>query len=312
MEYWEADDTFLSRWLNDELSQEEKDRFEASEAGKEFIDLISASEMISPPAYSTEKELGLLKESIQELKAPKGKSVWMLPQTWGAVAAVLILLIVATVLLLDQGTIIKTGYGEQELVTLPDGSEVRLNVNSSIAFDEENWQTERNIRLTGEAFFEVKKGSRFSVETENGSVAVLGTSFNVRSRGQLLDVSCYTGKVGVTKRKVNEVLLPGKSVRLEGEKPIERQDFNVKDKPTWFEGITKLENVPFPIALDELKNVYGLEISYDQSLDSLLCNTAFPHDNLENAIKLVLEPVNVRYTYYDKASLKLVIQGLTE
>lgn len=120
--------------------------------------------------------------------------------------------------LLPQVETFKTENGEIASLTLPDNSQVTLNAGSQVVYSGNRFNTRRKIQLTGEAYFKVTKGNTFSVVTTEGTVTVLGTTFNVRSRDEKLSVFCYTGKV-----KVSD---PFKAVYLtKGEK---RLNFQVK------------------------------------------------------------------------------------
>ncbi|MCC6599835.1 MAG: FecR domain-containing protein [Crocinitomicaceae bacterium] len=62
--------------------------------------------------------------------------------------------------------------GEIKETILPDGSKSVLNASTTIVYDTD-WSEERSVSLEGEAFFEVKKGSTFTVKTKFGSLEVL-------------------------------------------------------------------------------------------------------------------------------------------
>ncbi|MEL7006699.1 MAG: FecR domain-containing protein, partial [Bacteroidota bacterium] len=205
---WKNDDTFLARWLNGELSEEEKRAFEASEEGQEFVDMMKASALIEPTPYQTDTEFSKLSDRIDS--SPRQKVVlWKQKGFQMAVAASLVLLM-ATIYLFTTGSpTIETGFSEQEIVTLSDGSEVKMNAASVLSYNTKDWDKKRTLNLSGEAFFKVQKGATFVVETANGDVQVLGTSFNVKSRGNVLNVACYTGKVEVRSTNVTKQLLPG-------------------------------------------------------------------------------------------------------
>lgn len=105
---------------------------------------------------------------------------------------------------------ITTPIGKTSQHTLPDGSIVYLNAESSIDYHPYWWRFDREISLDGEAFFEVQKGKRFQVRSSRGSVEVLGTSFNVFSREGEFTVYCKTGKVRVRDKHDHQVILiPG-------------------------------------------------------------------------------------------------------
>ncbi len=309
MNRWEEDDTFLSRWLNDELSADEKAEFENSAEGKEYVSMIRAAENIKAPSYDTRGELAKLKARINTAEQAETKVIWMRPAFRMAVAAAVVVIAVVAYLAQPSLTTIKTSFGEQEIAFLPDGSEVRLNSSSSISYDPDTWNESREIELKGEAFFEVKRGSDFVVNTTGGSVKVLGTSFNVKSRGKLLDVVCFTGKVNVNSTNVDEDITPGMAIRVRSGQLDKLITKEVESGPSWIDGITNLEDVPLGEALMELENVFGLDVQYDQALDSLIINAAFPNDSIESALELVLETLDLRYTF-DKNTKRLEIQGV--
>jgi transmembrane sensor len=107
-------------------------------------------------------------------------------------AAVALLLLTGTVYLFvqryNQEVRYTTGYGNTQKVTLPDGSVVTLNANSTLSFHP-RWSSQqpREVWLQGEAFFcvEEKPGggnAKFRVHTSYLNVEVLGTQFNVKER----------------------------------------------------------------------------------------------------------------------------------
>lgn len=119
----------------------------------------------------------------------------------------------------------QTAYGETKEVTLPDGSTVMLNANSSLMY-EDNWTANqsRKIFLTGEAFFNVVKTSdkkSFEVHAGNVKVKVLGTEFNVHARREKVSVYLQSGKVNVTSPEGNANLSPGDGAAIiAGKAPI--------------------------------------------------------------------------------------------
>ena len=94
-------------------------------------------------------------------------------------------------------------------VNLPDGSSIQLNGGSEASYDASSWEDNREISLEGEAFFDVEKGSPFQVVTAQGTVEVLGTTFNVQNRNGEFEVTCYTGKVRVASEGQEVELTPG-------------------------------------------------------------------------------------------------------
>lgn len=87
-------------------------------------------------------------------------------------------------------------------IILPDGSTVKMNANTRIDYPERFSANIRKVKLSGEAFFQVTRDTLrpFVIETENASVEVLGTSFNVSAypAARLIEVNVKTGKVKLT------------------------------------------------------------------------------------------------------------------
>jgi transmembrane sensor len=78
---------------------------------------------------------------------------------------------------------IKVAYGSKTTIELPDSSTVILNSGSTLSYPDKFETESRTVKLTGEAFFEVKKNSKrpFYVQTKDVTIRVLGTVFNVKS-----------------------------------------------------------------------------------------------------------------------------------
>ncbi len=106
-----------------------------------------------------------------------------------------------------QGTkplqIIATQNGSRTRTMLPDGTTVWLNAGSKIYFDNDFAGATRDVRLEGEAYFDVKKNPHrpFIVHTGNIDIKVLGTVFNVRSypADKTVETTLIRGLVQVTR-----------------------------------------------------------------------------------------------------------------
>lgn len=95
---------------------------------------------------------------------------------------------------------VTTGNGQQDVVTLPDGSRVTLNENSKLTYPAVFIDRYRLLSLEGEAFFDVAADSlrSFRVQTGRLQTMTIGTSFNVRSvPGEDVVVTVVSGRVRV-------------------------------------------------------------------------------------------------------------------
>ena len=121
---------------------------------------------------------------------------------WFSIAAVVLLLLVSgvTVYFLNQGGKAGTGNAEWQTIIaaqedrsilLPDGSSVYLRENSELSYPEVFASSVREVKIKGEAFFEVTPNSEqpFIVDASGLSVKVLGTSFSVQTSDQGNEIS---------------------------------------------------------------------------------------------------------------------------
>lgn len=303
---------FLAKWLSGELSPEEQSEFEASAEGKEYLSIVDSVEKVALPAYDVEAELSKLKARQGQTKKRETKVI-RFPSLLKYAAAAILIVGVSLVYFLTKPSyqVYETIAGEIETIVLPDQSVVTLNANSTLKFDPETFGDNRELLLEGEAFFEVTKGINFEVVTDQGTVKVLGTSFNVWNRHNLLDVICYTGKVNVSKKSYAKDLLPGDGIRLmDGTFKLSWVKEVTIGRPLWItSAITALESVTIKEALNELSNVYGLAIESNKTLDAIPYTGTFPNDDIETAIRQVLSPNNIDYTY-NQTSKKLVLKGI--
>ncbi len=190
----------------------------------------------------------------------------------------------------------ETSIAKTSNITMPDQSIVNLNATSTLSYDENNFSKDRKLNLDGEAFFKVEKGQRFVVETKNGSVEVLGTSFNVFSRSGLFEVECLTGKVKVTNKSGSESVLlsPNESCQLNGNKLLKKST-GLKDSE-WTKGIYHFEETPLLEVIEELERQFKIAVSMTSEVENKKYTGAFEKKNLKDALHAVTWPLGLEYT----------------
>ena len=155
-------------------------------------------------------------------------------------------------------------YGQHCQMTLPDGSKVWLNANTTLRFATP-FVSERRLFLQGEALFEVAKNKHLPfVVTANGvNVKALGTRFHVKNyAGTPLCVSLLRGSVQVYRPEAPQkgvILLPHQSV-VATNTGFERIAFNDQIS-TWQSGILSFQSVSLAAIVQELQQYYGVKIS---------------------------------------------------
>lgn len=144
---------------------------------------------------------------------------------WASVAASLLILVVAGLLYMqirqDKADIYSetiTSENQNIFAVLDDGTQVWLNKNSTLNYNAGFGVEERNIRLKGEAFFDVAHNPDIplTVTADKVDVVVKGTAFNVNSyQTNEVEVALLRGLVAVKTEKRKEVLLfPSQKLRI--------------------------------------------------------------------------------------------------
>ncbi len=184
-------------------------------------------------------------------------------------------------------TEIHTAYGQTRRLTLPDGSLVTLNANSTLRYAE-TWaaDADRHVRLDGEAFFEVthqQNQARFVVHTGNLDVEVLGTKFNVNARRHLTRVTLKEGRVKVDDRadRQSVVMKPGETVEWTDQKPVlAKKDVRPERYAAWTEKRLVFDGTPLPEVAQMLEDNFGLKVTIENP--ALLTKTLSGEVSLEN------------------------------
>jgi ferric-dicitrate binding protein FerR (iron transport regulator) len=187
----------------------------------------------------------------------------------------------------------------------PDGSAVTLNPGSEVTFDPKKWEEDRKVSLQGLAFFEVRKGATFVVETNKGKVTVLGTSFSVDARNNHFQVICKTGKVSVVSSKGKEVILrEGEIATLMGDAwTIQALPKGAVGLISWLDGNFTFNDVDFGEVIAELENQYDVKVKMDERFYQLKYTGYFKNNHLNDALFSITWPLKLKYTIKGKEVL---------
>jgi len=159
-----------------------------------------------------------------------------------------------------------TTSGQKLTVTLSDGSVVKLNSNTILRYPKSFEADSREVYLTGEAFFDVKKDSLrpFRIHTGELTTQVLGTSFNVKHLQDVVTVCVATGKVSVSNGIFAEQLLPSeKADYSRTTKKIIKAVTNLDNELAWKENIIVFDDTSLNDAALTLEAWYGVKVIFD-------------------------------------------------
>lgn len=230
------------------------------------------------------------------------------------IAAVLVIgLLVSTVFFFQRASqnqptaylqTVSTPPGAKTSTVLPDGSMVWLNSGSEISFPSQ-FDKQRPIALTGEAFFEVVKGDKpFIVKTEYGEVEVLGTSFNVMAYADdgAFETTLVEGKVSLNSKNTSHkgILKPGQHAVL-GKNGFTINNVDTQYFTSWKEGRLIFSREPFPSFIKKLERWYNTTIEYnDPELDELWYTGTIEMESLSEVMEMISKSAPVTCNYDNK------------
>lgn len=203
----------------------------------------------------------------------KSKTLWQF--TAVKIAASLLLLAVAAAAFSRFHTkTISTESFKMAEVELPDGSQVKLNETSQLSYHPFWWWANRSLQFEGEGFFEVEKGSQFSVVSEKGTTTVLGTSFNINTHDDQYQVFCKTGKVQVVSDTHQVVLEPNDMANLTETGELNKTTSSLHNVLQWTNGLFHFENMVLTDVFNQLESHYNVTIKTHRGVDLYTTYTA--------------------------------------
>lgn len=285
-------DTLIKKWLNNDLTAEEQQAFESLDDYKSLVKLQDALQKFKAPGFNSDETYGALSEQIG--KEQKHKRNWIKPVL--RIAA--LLAICFSIYYFTTNTeeaYYATIHSEKTNLTLPDASMVTLNAKSTLSYSTKNWDKNRELNLDGEAFFKVTKGEKFTVNTSQGSVTVLGTEFNVNNRKNIFNVTCYEGSVKVITDSKTSVLKPGDNFLILDGNYIAKEK-ELLSKPDWLNNESKFNSMPYRYVLQEFERQYNVTVDAKNIDTEVLFTGGFTHNDRELALKSITLPLNINYS----------------
>ena len=284
-------DYLLHKWLNNEATPEELEQLKADPKYASYIKIADASSDFEIAEMNSQANFEAISNKIKSVRRLQNRNIFSV--VW-KVAAVFALLLAGYYYTTTLDTSVKTEIAQTQRFLLPDGSEVALNAASKITYNKKDWANIRELTLDGEAYFKVKKGSNFSVKTDEGTVSVLGTQFNVSARDGLFIVACFEGLVSVAFNDTLLKLPAGQKIQIENGK-LMLNEANPNHSPVWLNDESSFENVSLQRVLEELERQFAVKVTVNNvNLDKKFTGT-FTHKNLELALKSICEPLQLTY-----------------
>ena len=154
-------------------------------------------------------------------------------------------------------------------VSLPDGSHVWLNANSSLKYKADFAEGEREVVMTGEAYFEVQKSRHkpFYVRVNKACIQVLGTKFNVAAYNtQEVKTSLLEGSVAINTADNSLIrLIPGLQAILKPKgATVKKVDTDLS--VAWKNGSFAFQGEDIRSIMQRVSQWYDIEVEFDENI----------------------------------------------
>lgn len=203
-------------------------------------------------------------------------------------------------------------------IILSDGSVVILNKGSKLEYPATFTKENREVYLTGEAYFDIKHDAAkpFLVHTGNLTTRVLGTAFNIKSNiqgSQLIEVTVSRGKVAVSSPKETlAVLLPNQKISYNSNSGAYRKESaNASSTTLWKEEDLTIDNLTMEEAIKKIEERYAtsIELSSSNIMNCRFTAHFLNTTDLEQVIKVICKLNQLEYSVNDKGVYTLSGNG---
>ncbi|MGL5317818.1 MAG: FecR family protein [Bacteroidales bacterium] len=194
--------------------------------------------------------------------------------------------------------------GERAKIVLADGSEIWLNSNTQISYPDNFNRVNRDIKLSGEAYFKVAKNQElpFVINTQNIEVEVVGTEFNVRSYEDdaTIDVQVVEGKVLVREEDVDQqshLLTANEMITYDKLNASFNEESFDAEVENWREGKYIFKHKTLKEIARQLERIYAVEFIINDT--ALLDDVYYGEINVKDSIENIMEIISLsdQFTY---------------
>jgi transmembrane sensor len=305
----------IAAWLSNQLSQPEAEAvrrwISASPENQRFFEQIKMvweeSGRLVPKPVDIDVDAAWNKMSMQvdifDAKENKQNIRFLQPKTnfWRIAAVLIPLIAIASLFVVYMAKpkmLVQQSMAHIIKQNLADGSLVTLNKNSKLSYPEDFSGETREVKLEGEAFFEVKpdKTKPFIIHADDLQVKVLGTSFNVKalSGSNEIAVEVRTGrvqfyKVNAENDSVAIVLEAGdKGIYNKVTRQLQKSAQSYDNESFWKDKSLVFKKTELRQVLQTLQKCYNVTISVaDESLLNLRFSSSFKEQPADTVIKVI-------------------------
>ncbi|MDI3319450.1 FecR family protein [Pinibacter soli] len=166
---------------------------------------------------------------------------------------------------------LKTPRGGKYDLTLSDGTKVWLNAASSITYPLAFTGRNREVEITGEAYFEVVHNAAqpFRVRVAGQVIDDLGTHFNINAYSDepVIKTTLLEGSVRVSNSTGNVTLKPGQQAVTQSNQSIAiNQDADMEEAIAWHHDLFKFNDASIETVMRQFARWYDVEVRYEGNI----------------------------------------------
>ena len=268
------------------------------------------------PDVPTDELLKKIKNTKKQKFLKKNHSIWPVR---AVVAGLICTVLAVNYLILDYTgqtqpelpeityRTISTQGDQHRLITLGDGTNIRLNSNSSIKIQDPFPSDERIVSLKGEAWFDIARDENrpFLLQADQASIRVLGTEFNVKidSTTRSVQVAVAEGRVSLSNRTNNHgrgAILTKNTFAImdlhNEEMLIEHTE--IDNYLSWISGKLYFYNEPLWVVSRYLERIYNVNIQFqEEQLKELPLSTNIAKGELNTVLDIIGQTLDVEHSY---------------
>ncbi|MGF7139359.1 FecR family protein [Roseimarinus sediminis] len=228
----------------------------------------------------------------------------------GSSAAAAVFLVILYIGMFNTGkysTPLVTAVEQVDQLILPDSSLVVLNSNSNVRYHYNKLTGERNVLLSGEAYFSVKDGKKFTVDFAGGSIKVDGTAFNVVAYDEnYLHFACISGRIKVDLKRKNFLLREGETLKVfNGNAPVKEliePELILKR----MQGRYYWNRVPVEELLYFIGKRFAYQLTYSQYQGERNFSGKIDLSDLDNALDIIAFAMDLQFTVdHERQTIKV-------
>lgn len=222
---------------------------------------------------------------------PVAKTRYLFIRYASAVAAVFVLGFFAVKWMGNSGQMTVSSGATAMVANLPDGSAVKLAANSSLTYDENNFDKNRKVSLTGSGIFEIEKtGNGFEVNAGDLTVTVLGTTFLVTNEKEVKEVKVMEGRVAVQVADNNKIEITDKEGVSLTNGRLEKIDEVEFSTLSWSDPEMVYNNEPLSRVISDIESKFAVKISIKGNTSIEKCpftSRSLKNNTLEEVLSLI-------------------------